>query len=116
MSNNIIKQIIKEVIQEQMTAFRQIRDLDEKFPWFSEVIMSLSDKIASSNTQVTMDDLGDGYYKISFTGPPDVLLAIQLAMDGRYVSGKRIKPENPWDSSTIEFVLDSVSKSKDKED
>ncbi len=105
MSDQILKQIIREVIQEQMTAFRQIQDFDKKFPWMGEVISGLSQRIASTKTQVSIDNLGEGDYRISFTGPPDVLLAILDAFGDRYVSAKHNKPQNPWNDSTMELVV-----------
>lgn len=107
MSKQIIEQIIREVLQEQVEAFQQIRDFDKRFPWFGEVMSSLSDRIAQSKTQVAMEDVGDGVFKVSFTGPADVLFAILNGLDNRHLSAKHHRPKNPWDDSTLIVFLES---------
>lgn len=105
MSDKILKQIIREVIQEKVTAFRQIQNFDNKFPWMGEVMANLSNRISQTKTQVSIDDLGEGDFRISFTGPSDVLMAILNAFDDRYVSAKHTRPQNPWHDSTLSLIV-----------
>lgn len=108
------KYIIKNIIKEQVDIINQIRNFDKKFPWFRDVVETLSSRIEKTNTQVSTEDLGDGIYKIEFTGPPGVLRAVLLGMKGRELDSDHIKPKNPWNDSTLVVFLEAKSEAEEK--
>lgn len=110
----ILNEIISSVIKEQIEAIRQIEELDSKIPWLKDVVNSLSDRMAKSSVNMAINPLEDDYVEISFTGPPDALLAILNAFSGRYVSSKHEKPSSLWFDSTIHLIIDTA-KQYDKE-